>query len=221
MEKVSIYIDGGNFYHLALKKMGLNELAFDYEGFAAFLANGREICDMGKRIYVGTIPEVVGDMRSKVAMSQQTTLFTRLKDQHWEIKTSRLKTRDEELVIDGRVTDYQRIQRLGINKIQYRRMREKGIDVKLATDLIVAGIDKKCTTAILVSSDADLIPAVDWVRNRGLLKVEYVGFSIPDKKHPDDPKKKSSPLTSLIKRTDIQRVLVEQDLNAFIQPTLL
>lgn len=219
-EKVSILIDGGNFYHLVLKKLGLNEMDFDFDAFATFLANGREIAEHGKRYYIGTVPEVEGDAYSKMVMSQQTRLLTRLKNSGWELKTSKLRTRDEELVIDTRVIDHQRIQKLGITKIQYKRMREKGIDVKIATDIIAAAIDKKCTTAIVVSSDADIIPAIDWVRSRSLAKVEYVGFSIPHKKHPDDPRKSSTPLFSMMKRTDLQRVLVEQDISKFILPHL-
>ena len=51
----------------------------------------------------------------------------------------------------------------------------------MATDIIVGAIDKKYDTAIVVSSDTDIIPAIDWVRMR-LHKVEYVGFSMPETK---------------------------------------
>jgi len=33
LERVSIYIDGGNFYHLVLKKLGLKESDFDFGDF--------------------------------------------------------------------------------------------------------------------------------------------------------------------------------------------
>ena len=51
MDRVCILIDGSNFYHLVLKKFGLKETQFDFEKFAGFLANGREISDTGKRFY--------------------------------------------------------------------------------------------------------------------------------------------------------------------------
>ncbi len=41
IERVSIYIDGGNFYHLVLKKLNTDELSIDYEKFATFLAGTR------------------------------------------------------------------------------------------------------------------------------------------------------------------------------------
>lgn len=211
-ERVQIFIDGGNFYHLALKRLGLQDGQFDFDALALFLANGRIISDMGKRLYVGTISERADDPKSTFAMSRQRALFSHLKSDHWEMKTSTLKSRIEELIIDGRVTDFKKLLKAGIRKIQFQRFREKGIDVKLATDLITAAVDNRYDTAIVVSSDADLIPAIDWVRHRAKKKVEYVGFSIPD---PDDEQNSVKPLLSLIKKTDTLRALVEDDLRGF------
>lgn len=216
-ERVNLYIDGGNFYHLVLKKLGIGELSFDFEGFASFLAGGRDIVPMGKRIYVGTVREREGDDRSKEAMSRQRKFFSELAKTQWEIKTSKLRIRREEIRIDDRVDDYERLRKLGIHSIVVEKPREKGIDVKLATDLIAGAVDGKYDTAIVVSSDADLIPAIDWVRMRRHVKVEYIGFSIPDAK---DITKSTRPLLSLMNRTDVQRTLVEADLRAFILPTL-
>ncbi len=215
MERVSIFIDGSNFYHLVLKKLGIEETQFDFEGFITFLINGRKISEMGKRFYTGTVPEKEGDLKTKEAMSKQTTLFTELKKTRWEIKTSKLKRRIEEIRIDGRVADFKNLQKLGITKIKFERFREKGIDVKLATDLIVGAVDDQYDTALIVSSDSDLIPAIDWVRHRKKKKIEYVGFSIPDE---HDPRKSTNPLISLITKTDIKRILVKSDLKKFIKP---
>jgi len=216
-ERVTIFIDGGNFYHLALRKLGSSESNFDFEKFATFLANGRKVAETGKRYYIGTVMEKVGDLRSKEAMSKQTALFTRLKDAKWEIRTSKLRKRTEEIKIDDRVVDYKNILKKGIEKIQYERLREKGIDVKLATDLIAGAVDNKYDVAIIVSSDADIVPAIDWVRNRTGKKVEYIGFSIIDEQ---DNKKSATPSLTLIAKTDIQRTLVAQDLRPFIHKTL-
>ena len=213
MERVCIYIDAGNFYHLVLKKLGLSEKEFDFDKFASFLAGEkRTIQEMGKRYYVGTVREKEGDIKSKYAMAAQTSLFARLKAVKWEIKTSKLRTRVEEIVIDQRVKNYKKIQELGIKSIKIERLREKGIDVKLATDLIVGAIDNKYDTAIVVSSDGDLIPAIDWIRHRFKKKIDYVGFSIPD---PRDPENSTRPLLSMISKTDIQRTFTAEDLKPF------
>ena len=162
-ERINIFIDGGNFYHLVLKKLNTTELSFDFDKFANFIANDREI------------------------------------------------------VIDDRVVDYKKLLEKGIRKIQHEKLREKGIDVKLATDLIVGAIDNKYDTAVIVSSDTDLVPAIDWIRNRMKKKVEYIGFSIPDE---IDPLKFTNPSLSLIAKTDIQRTLIVSDIKPFIQATL-
>jgi len=138
-ERVQVLIDGGNLHHLAFKKLGIEELDFSFEEFVEFLANGRIITEAGKRFYVGTVREKQGDGRSKQAMSRQTTLFTQLRATGWEIKTSKLRTRIEKIVIDDRVKNYEELLKKGVKEVEFARTREKGIDVKLATDLIVGG----------------------------------------------------------------------------------
>ena len=214
-ERVCILIDGGNFYHLVLKKVGLTESDFDFDAFATFLANQRKITEMGKRYYIGTVRERAGDARSKELMSRQTALFSELKSKNWEIKTSKLRARREVLAIDSRVDEHEKLQRLGITELHYTRNREKGIDVKLVTDLLVGAMDNKYDTAIIVSSDTDLVPAIDVTRMRLRKKVEYIGFSIAD---PADSENATTPLLSMIPRTDIQRTLIESDIRAFVKP---
>lgn len=215
-ERACLFIDGGNFYHLALKKLGIDIDEFDFAKFSDFLMGKRVVCEEGKRYYTGTVREREGDLKSKEAMSKQTRLFGRLKNDSWQLKTSKLRRRIEELVIDRRTIDHEKLWAKGIQKIEYERWREKGIDVKLATDLIVGALDNKYDTAIVVSSDSDLIPAIDWVRNRTKKKVEYVGFSIADKK---DASKSTKPLLSMIPKTDIQKTIVEEELRLFLIPT--
>ena len=218
MEKVSIYIDGGNFYHLVLKKLGIREADFDFESFALFLTNGRQLGERCKRYYIGTVREKEGDEKSREAMSIQNSLFTRLISTKWEVKTSKLRERREKLVIDRRVEGHEKMWKEGIRELNFIRQREKGIDVKIVTDLFIGAIDNKYDTAIIVSSDTDLVPAIDSLRHRLKKKVEYIGFSIPDK---IDSENSTKPLLSMIPRTDLQRTLIESDLKPFIIPKLL
>ena len=53
--------------------------------------------------------------------------------------------------------------------------REKGVDVKIAVDMVSLACDKKLATAILCSSDSDLQPAISEVKNRNV-EVVYLGF---------------------------------------------
>lgn len=59
--------------------------------------------------------------------------------------------------------------------------REKGVDVKIAVDLVSFACDKKLQTAILCSSDSDLQPAITELKKRKI-EVIYLGFeSSPNK----------------------------------------
>ena len=76
--------------------------------------------------------------------------------------------------------------------------------------------DNKYDTAIIVSSDTDLIPAIDWVRKRLKKRVEYVGFSIAQ----TSDFEATRPTKTMIYNSDIQRVLVEIDIHPFIKKNL-
>jgi len=217
MEKVDIFIDAGNFYHTVLKKLNCHEADFDFEKFVEFLkGDSREIATCGKRYYVGTVREKMNGHESKQAMVNQTTLFSNLMKTRWMIKTSKLRTRLEKIKVDDRMQDYKKILQAGVTEIIYERSREKGIDVKLATDLIVGAVDNTYDTAIVVSSDADLIPAIQWVRGRMKKKIEYIGFSIAHSEGFDATR----PTNSLIYNSDVQRVLSANDIKAFIKSKL-
>lgn len=214
MERVEIFIDGANFHHLVLKKIEVAEIQFDFSGFAAFLANGRPFTEMGKRFYIGAVRAMEGDEKSKQDMATQIQFLTALRNEDWTTKTSKLRRRKRRIKIDDRITGYTALLEKGVIFIEVLEMHEKGIDVKIATDLIVGAIDNQYDTAIVVSSDSDLHPALDWVRKRCGKKVEYVGFSLPAKKDWQDA---TTPLITMNRYSDIQRSLVESDLKSFIK----
>lgn len=51
---------------------------------------------------------------------------------------------------------------------EFERAPEKGVDAALVTDLLTLASADKFSLAILVTADADLIPAVEWIQDRGL-----------------------------------------------------
>jgi uncharacterized LabA/DUF88 family protein len=74
-------------------------------------------------------------------------------------------------VISGNVRP-QKIIKGGKPKIVFK---EKGVDVRIAVDMVTLSCDKVIDRAILCSSDSDLQPAVKEIRNRGI-EVIYLGF---------------------------------------------
>lgn len=213
-ERVQIFIDGGNLHHLVLKKLNIKELDFSFEDFIDFLVGDREITEFGKRFYIGTVREKRDDEYSKQAMSKQTALLNTLEAKNWQIKTSKLRNRLEKIVIDERTIDYKSILDKGITFIEINRKREKGIDVKLAVDMIIGAMDDRYDSAILISSDTDLIPAVDIITRRFKKKVEYIGFSIVVDEN--NQNKNTKPSQGLISKTSLQRILVKSDILPFV-----
>jgi uncharacterized LabA/DUF88 family protein len=55
--------------------------------------------------------------------------------------------------------------------------KEKGVDVKIAVDMVSMACDKAVDTIILCSSDSDLQPAIKEVQRRNV-EVVYLGFEL-------------------------------------------
>ncbi len=150
-ERVAIYIDGSNFYKY-LKGADLDlpkGTRLNFSRFAEFLIGDREC--VSKRYYIGIARNFDDSEKSKQMVKGQQKFLQGLENEGFNIKRGRIM--------------------YDVGKI-----REKGTDVKIATDLIVGAVDDIYDTAILVSSDTDLIPALQYIRYRGK-KLEYVSFS--------------------------------------------
>ena len=65
--------------------------------------------------------------------------------------------------------------KLGIWKEQNGSIVEKGVDVLLATDLVLNSVKNKYDTAIIVSGDGDFFPAIEAVKKEGK-RVEVAAF---------------------------------------------
>jgi uncharacterized LabA/DUF88 family protein len=172
-ERVFIIIDGNNFYH-RLKELKLTDLlSFDYEKFAQFLFGRRILAS--KNYYIGAIREERNNPKSKELMIGQQKLIGKLQKGNWVIKFGHMLKTDE--------------------------YHEKGVDVQIAVDILIGAYENLYNTAILVSSDTDLIPALAKARSMKK-KIEYIGFS-------------HKPSYGLITHSDIRRLLTKDDLQQF------
>lgn len=88
-----------------------------------------------------------------------------------------LKTELEKNGFDFVISGHVRAFRVRVNGKEVVVFKEKGVDVRIAVDLVSNACDKKVDTVILCSSDSDLQPAVKEARARKL-KVIYLGFEI-------------------------------------------
>jgi uncharacterized LabA/DUF88 family protein len=175
-ERVCIYIDGSNFYnYLKDKEISFPRgKKFDFLKFIELLAGDREITSM--RYYTGVFRNTDNTEKSKKLVRNQQRFLSYLENIGFCIKRGRI------------------LQDNG-------KPREKGTDVKIAVDLVVGAIDDFYDSAILVSSDTDLIPAIDYVKYRNK-NVEYVGFS-------------HAPSFALIKHSHFRRLLLPSDIKLF------
>jgi uncharacterized LabA/DUF88 family protein len=147
-ERVAIYIDGGNLYQ-RLKEAGVSHPGrFNYTGLIDLLTRGRTL--VSKAYYVGIVRNFDQTQKSQTLVERQQKFLGKLEAAGLSIKRGRI------------VYDH--------------KIREKGVDVHLAIDLIVGAVENLYDTAIIVSSDTDLIPAVRYIREKGK-SVEYAGFA--------------------------------------------
>jgi uncharacterized LabA/DUF88 family protein len=149
MKKCQVIIDGSNFY-FKLKDLGLQKLVeTDLVGFLHSLLLSRQEKITKVTYYVGQI-KADKTAKSVKMHARQKRLLSSLRRQKVNVFLGYLlKTGD--------------------------KYHEKGVDVRMAVDMVVAAYEKKCQKLLLISSDTDLLPAVEIARKKGL-HVRYIGF---------------------------------------------
>ena len=172
MNDTILFIDGENFLHkvedvlkkekVKIKKEDLSKININY-----LLNKALEKFKITRKIfYVAKLhfhPKTKGK-------SIELILFQRY------LKTS-LQKQGFEFLITGNV----RGQEVVVNHKTKIIFREKGVDVKIAVDLVSLACDKILKTAILCSSDSDLQPAVQEARKRNVEMI-YLGFEFQPNK---------------------------------------
>ncbi len=181
-EKVAIYIDGNNFYkYLKDKEVNFPKgIKFNFTKFVDYLVKERKC--ISKRYYVGIARNMDDSQKSKHIVSGQQKFLSKIENEGFIIKRGRV------MYDKGRI-------------------REKGTDVKIAVDLIIGAVDNLYDTAVLVSSDTDLIPAIKYIKYKGK-KLEYVGFS-------------HSPSLGIQKYADISILLRLEEIEKFKEKRLI
>ena len=98
--------------------------------------------------------------KSRALIKEQRLLKTHLEEQGFEV------------VLSGRIRGHMEDGFLGKKVLVFK---EKGVDVKMAVDMVSWSCDKKIDSIILGSSDSDLQPAIKETRRRGVECI-YLGF---------------------------------------------
>ena len=149
-ERVIIFIDGSNLYHIVKKLVPENKPNnFNFELFSKYLIGEKKLI----RVYYYNCP------------------MDRRKDEEAYIKQQRFFDKIQ------RIPNFEfilcRMQKKKLNnKIVYEAKED---DIHLAVDMVKLAYNDAYDTAILVSSDGDFVPAIKAVQEKGK-EVETIGF---------------------------------------------
>jgi uncharacterized LabA/DUF88 family protein len=149
MGKVIVFIDGSNLYHGLKANIGKTKINF--EKFVNKLVNGRELV----RTYYYNVP--INQTEDPINYKAQQRFFSRLD------RISYFET------ILGRLSPRERIHKCPNcqheNKIIFHN--EKGVDVKIAVDMLSMATKNLYDVAILVTGDGDFDKAIKEVKDLG------------------------------------------------------
>ena len=173
-KRVYVYMDGSNFYW-NLKETGFANMNFKFKEFIDSLIGDRKL--EGIRYYIAQVRPIDGDEKSQKLHKKQQILFEKLK-------------KAGVYIVRGKIRQ--------IGKV----FTEKGVDVRIAIDLIEGAYENRYDEAVLISSDGDLTPAVEMVIRKNK-KIEIVGFE-------------HKPCYSLIQKANKYYSLKKSDLASFI-----
>lgn len=174
-QKCIILIDGSNFY-FKLKDLKLhNLLSFDFKSFTQLIARSNKI--LSACYYVGRIRQD-GTPKTKKLFDSQQKLLAKLKK-------------------------YRVSYQFGYLLKSSGAYHEKGVDVQIAVDMLVAAYENTADRIIIVSSDTDLAPAIKKAREKRKI-VEYIGFS-------------HKPSIAMVSFCSESRLLTKEDILQFIK----
>jgi uncharacterized LabA/DUF88 family protein len=169
-----VFIDGNNLYH-NLKATFIQPSVIHLGKLSDFICEHFG-CERIKTIYYNSVPSIADG--EEVYYGHMKFLEDVKKLPNFEVKTRKLQRSS---TFERVQTVHREVDSLGLCKICLPivkshwkdyicsiNVREKGIDVMIAIDIIKLGlVDKAFDAYILISGDADFIPVMDLLKNSG------------------------------------------------------
>ncbi len=160
-----LLVDGENFkgkIKAVFKEAGRERPVWNHYDFKSLFSKVLEGTPVSRSVFyfakVKEHPE--SREKSKQLIEEQRLLKTHLEKLGFEV------------ILSGRVRGLIEEDRKGKRNLVFR---EKGVDVKIAVDMVTLACDKVVEEIILASSDSDLQPAIAEVRKRKI-HCAYIGF---------------------------------------------
>jgi uncharacterized LabA/DUF88 family protein len=172
-KKAIIFIDGNNLYH-NLKQMNIKPSNLDFEKFVKLIEE-YFVCEAEEIRYYNSMPTIrdgkevyfshlkfIDNLRNL----PKFVVITRKLQVH---STKEIIKEKQELIdsMDLCKNCKPIVQENILDVVGNIKKKEKGIDVKLAVDFIDFSTNKKEEKLILVSGDADFIPALELAKKKG------------------------------------------------------
>lgn len=161
-----LLVDGENFKGKikdVFKEAGKNKLVWHEYNFRGLL----------DKVLQGTNIENSIFYFAKIKEDQQTKEKSKQLIEEQRLLKTHLEKQGFSVVLTGRVRG--QMESNGLSGKQILVFKEKGVDVKIAVDMVSWSCDKKIDQIILGSSDSDLQPAIKEIRERKI-KCVYLGF---------------------------------------------
>ena len=149
MKKNLVIFDGSNFYH-GVKRLSpeTHLTSFNYKKFVDILTDSNANF---VEYCVGEIRQDSSDKKSVKLYANQQALFYQLEKQDIEVKKGYMLKSD------------------GV-------FHEKGVDVRIAIDIVRGALKNEFDRCFVISSDTDIIPSILEAKSDGK-EIIYVGFS--------------------------------------------
>ncbi len=150
MERVSVFIDGENFYH-CIKSINdrYSEFYFDFEKYINNVIKGRKLIDV--YYFIAPLKQQLNEKK----YSEQQKMFSRFGKLGWKIILCKRRKREKE---DG----------TEVNKV-------KEDDIRLALQVQKDAYENKFDIALLFSGDGDFVPLPKFLKEKSK-KMEIVYF---------------------------------------------
>ena len=181
-KRVYVYFDGSNFYHHLKDNYGIRKLDF-YEIANQILDSANESLQQIK--YYNS---PVSQQDDPVAYANQNRFFAKLRSNPLiKVFLGNLRKRPlKKINMNCPKCGYQQanaiqcpVCKAPIDVMSCFKYSEKGVDVKLAVDILLDALNNKYDVAFLFSSDADFVPAIDHVIKKLKKDVIYCHFPKP------------------------------------------
>ena len=158
MDRVAIFIDGSNFYHALKNKFGVTSVDFE--------ALGQKLSHSDRRLLRVYYYNAAKQQQDDPEGDQQRFFAALGKVSYLEVRLGRLERRDTGVRNLDPEKRKQAEEALGVALPDYTLV-EKGVDIKVAVDMVEMARKDIYDVAVLVTGDGDFAPAVNAVKDMG------------------------------------------------------